>query len=182
MVEKKGNTGYNLCCRKSDCMSYYARFGLYHKDGKKGVVDNKTKKVVLHHSYGAVCIKDNDIILKDGTKISFKDVLKKVNFLASKYRFIIVEETNSKKIGIFDNKKNVMILPCEYDSVEYLDDDSGFKIIKNGKNKNVSYEKLSKIEYDRKKPGVILVNNLSIYFSKPFYIQLKNGQKINFDR
>ena len=163
-------------------MSNCSRFHFYIKEEKKGIIDVLTKKIILHHNYDVKDFNQKEIFLNDNSVLLFKDVLRKIDFISSKQRFMIVEEINSKKIGIFDNRKQVMIIPCEYDKIEYVYGVKGFVLIKNNKIKNISFDKLMKLDACKGGCGLVSMNNLSLYCSKPFCVDLKSGQKINFDR
>ena len=159
-----------------------SEFSVYIENDKKGVVDSKTKKVILHSSYDVDCIDDDKIYLKNGEVLLIEDVLKKVDFIAQRQRYIIVEDDASKKLGVFDTKFNVLRVPCVCDKIQYLYNKNAFLIVKKGKKNEITYHNVGKFRSFHRGTGIILVNNLSLYYSSPFEIDLKNGKKVELKK
>jgi len=160
----------------------YERFGLYLENGKNGVIDYKTKKIILHCNYDVESIEGDKINLRDGNVLLIENILKKLDFLTEKQKYIIVEDNISKKLGVYDTKFNILRIPCVCDKIQYLTDKKMFYVIKNGKKREITYHAIGKMKYFSIKEGVILVNNLSVYFSAPFEIDLKNGKKVELKK
>ena len=158
------------------------RFELYECDGKKGIIDSKTGKIILHYSYDVRGFDDRVIYLNNDKELLIDEVLRKLDFISVKQRFMIVEDAKYKLLGIFDSKNNQMVVFCSCDKIEYVKGGNDFIIYKKGKKKKISYSKLKNLKYHPHGDSIILVNNLSLYFAEPFSISSRSGKKVEIIR
>lgn len=154
-----------------------SRFDLYFENDKYGIVDIKTRKVILHSSYDVVDFDGEIITLKNGNTLKIDDVLGKIEWLASNNRYMIVEDVVSRKIGIYDSKSDVLKVRCMFDKIEYLNDKNGFRCYLDKQVKEIDYKKLASMKFSGKANKIIMVNNLSLYYSEPFMIDMNNGKR-----
>ena len=159
-----------------------SRFDLYLENDKYGLIDIKTRKIILHSSYDVVDFDGDRVTLKNGEILNLEEILSKTEWLASNNRYMIVENVVSKKIGIYDTKKDILKVNCVFDKIEYLNDKNGFKCYLDKMVKELDYKKLSSMKFSGKKHEIIIVNNLSLYYSEPFMIDMINGKRTTLKR
>ena len=158
------------------------KFCLYEQDGKFGVVDARTKKVILNHRYNVDRVEKEVIYLKNGNILSLKEVIASVDKITEKQRFFIMEDINFKKLGVYDNKINKMVVFFSYDRIEYAVDGDGFVFYRDDKEKKMSFEKLKYVKYHSKGDFIIFAKNVSVYNSDPIQISSKDGKKVQIHR
>lgn len=158
------------------------RFCFYIENNKTGIIDKKTRKIILHSSYDVNYFLNDIIYLKNGETLSFEKVLKQIDFISKNQRYVIVEDDVSKKVGIYDTRFQQLRVPCTCDKIHYFSDKKIFVIYKNNKIRHISYGKVGRMNYFCKEDGVIRVDNLSVYYEDCFVLNLKNGKKIELKK
>ena len=170
-----------MCKESSEDMNT-SRFDLYFENGKYGLIDIKTRKFILHSSYDVSDFDGEVFTLKNGDTLKIDDILSKVEWLTSNNRYMIVEDVVSRKVGIYDAKNDILKVKCVFDKIEYLNDKNGFRCYLDKQIKELDYKKLSSNKFSGKKSEIIIVNNLSLYYSEPFMIDMLNGKRTTLKR
>ena len=127
-------------------------------------------------------LEDIEFTLKNGDTLKIDDILSKVEWLTSNNRYMIVEDVVSRKVGIYDAKNDILKVKCVFDKIEYLNDKNGFRCYLDKQIKELDYKKLSSNKFSGKKSEIIIVNNLSLYYSEPFMIDMLNGKRTTLKR
>lgn len=159
------------------------RFVVYEKNGKKGILDVKLNKVVLDCKFDVESFEDETIILKNGKIYSLRSVLESCDYFSSKMRYFLVEDDDTKLMGIYDVWFDKLTVYCNCLKVEFLPKERAFLIVKEDGVRKLAYEKLQHLNYrSPKTEKVITLNNLSMYYGKQIRINSKTGKKVEINR
>ena len=159
------------------------RFKIYEKNGKKGILDVKLNKVVLDCKFNVESFEGENIILKNGKTYSLRGVLERCDYFSSKMRYCLVEDDETKLMGIYDVWFDKLTVCCNCLKIEFLPKERAFLIVKEGNCKKLPYEKLQHLNFKPTKiEKIITLNNLSLYFGKQIRINSKTGKKVEINR